>query len=93
MPFPFKRVLAAVDFNDHSLAALDLAKTLAQQSHGTVIVLHVVVMDEPTGGVMYDEDFKSKRKRMQRDLLTSRQSVWRVSNTKSSLRSVIRRPE
>jgi nucleotide-binding universal stress UspA family protein len=60
MPFPFRRLLAAIDFRDHSLAALELAKTLAQQSDGTVIVLHVVAMDEPTGGPMYDEDFKKQ---------------------------------
>jgi len=60
MPFPFRRVLVAIDFHDHSLAALELAKTLAQQSDGTVTVLHVVVMDEPIGGPMYDEDFKKQ---------------------------------
>jgi nucleotide-binding universal stress UspA family protein len=58
MQFPFRKVLAAIDFHDHSLSALELAKNLAQQNGGSVILLHVVPMDGSTGGPMYDEDFR-----------------------------------
>jgi nucleotide-binding universal stress UspA family protein len=57
MPFAPRKVLTPIDFHDHSYAALEVAKTFAQQNDGSLILLHVVPMDEPTGGQMYDEDF------------------------------------
>jgi nucleotide-binding universal stress UspA family protein len=60
MPFDARKVLTPIDFHDHSYAALEVAKILAHQNDGTVILLHVVPMDEPTGGPMYDEDFKKQ---------------------------------
>jgi universal stress protein A len=60
MPLAFKKILAAVDFSDHSLKAIEVARTLAQENDGIVILLHVVPMDEPTGGPMYEEDFKKQ---------------------------------
>jgi nucleotide-binding universal stress UspA family protein len=39
---PFARVLCAVDFSDWSVAAVELASSLAQQSGATLELLHVV---------------------------------------------------
>ncbi|MBM3770701.1 MAG: hypothetical protein FJW27_05330 [Acidimicrobiia bacterium] len=39
---PFRHILCAIDFNDWSLAALDLAATLAAPSGATVIAFHVI---------------------------------------------------
>jgi nucleotide-binding universal stress UspA family protein len=50
MPFLFKNILVAIDFHDSSLNAMEVAKTLAQKADGTVFLLHVVPMDERTGG-------------------------------------------
>ena len=58
MAFPCRQILAAVDFHDHSLSALEVAAQLARQSDGEVTLLHIVPMDEPIGGKMYDDDFK-----------------------------------
>ncbi len=38
---PFKRLLCPVDFSDSSLAALDFALSLAQESDGELTILHV----------------------------------------------------
>jgi nucleotide-binding universal stress UspA family protein len=40
--FPFSRVLCAVDFSDWSLAALDMAASLAAESGAALDLLHVV---------------------------------------------------
>jgi universal stress protein A len=58
MTIPFRHVLAPVDFHDHSLSALEVAAQLARQNDGEVTLLHVVPMDEPIGGKMYDDDFR-----------------------------------
>lgn len=42
MSFPFKRILSPIDFDENSLAALELAAQIARQNEGTVIVFHVV---------------------------------------------------
>jgi nucleotide-binding universal stress UspA family protein len=39
---PFRRVLCAVDFSDSSLAALDLAFSLAQEAEAALTLLHVI---------------------------------------------------
>ena len=46
---PFRQVLCAIDFSAASLEALDHAAALAQHSHGTIQLLHVVQWpwDEP----------------------------------------------
>ncbi len=42
MALPFRRILSPVEFDDNSLAALDVAANLARQTAATVFVLHVV---------------------------------------------------
>jgi universal stress protein A len=60
MGFPFKKVLAPIDFHEHAMGALEVAKNIAQVNDGTVTLLYVVPMDEPIGGKMYEEDFKKQ---------------------------------
>ncbi|MGA2408796.1 MAG: universal stress protein [Candidatus Binataceae bacterium] len=60
MAFPFKKVLAPIDFHDHAMGALEVAKNIAQANDGALILLYVVPMDEPIGGHMYEEDFKKQ---------------------------------
>jgi len=43
---PFGKILSPVDFDENSLAALDLVRQFAQQNNGTVYLLHVVPTDE-----------------------------------------------
>jgi nucleotide-binding universal stress UspA family protein len=58
MGFPYKHILAPIDFHGHSLDALEVAAQIARANDGEVTLLHVVPMDEPIGGRMYDDDFK-----------------------------------
>jgi nucleotide-binding universal stress UspA family protein len=44
MSFPFRRILCPVDFDDNSLAALEVAAQIARQNDGTVLLFHVVPM-------------------------------------------------
>jgi nucleotide-binding universal stress UspA family protein len=60
MGFPFRKVLAPVDFHEHALGALEVAKNIAQRNDGTVTLLYVTPMDEPIGGKMYEDDFKKQ---------------------------------
>jgi universal stress protein A len=60
LPFLFRKLLVPIDFHEHSLAVVGVAKNIAQINGGMVMLLHVVPMDESTGGPMYDEDFKKQ---------------------------------
>jgi nucleotide-binding universal stress UspA family protein len=42
MSFPYKRILCAVDFDDHAAVAIKEAAALARAGHGVVILFHVV---------------------------------------------------
>jgi acetoin utilization protein AcuB len=44
MSFPFRRILNPVDFDDNSLAALEVAAQMARENDGTVLLFHVVPM-------------------------------------------------
>ena len=60
MAFPFRKLLVPIDFHEHSLGAIEIAKNIAQINDGMVTLLHVVPMDEPIDGPMYEEDFKKQ---------------------------------
>ncbi|MBV8358859.1 MAG: universal stress protein [Deltaproteobacteria bacterium] len=60
MAFPFRKLLVPIDFHEHSLGAIEVAKNIAQVNGGMVTLLHVVPMDEPLNGPMYEEDFKKQ---------------------------------
>lgn len=61
MPYPFKRILCPIDFDDSSMSALDLAAAIAKPSQGIISVLHVVPMImPPTGMPVYVDLYKGQ---------------------------------
>ncbi len=61
MSFPFRRILSPVDFDDSSLAALDVAARIARQNDGTIVLLHVVPMLIPASGMpVYVDIYKGQ---------------------------------
>lgn len=61
MSYPFRRILSAIDFDDNSLAALDIAAQIARDNGGTVLLLHVVPMIVPaTGMPVYVDIYKGQ---------------------------------
>jgi nucleotide-binding universal stress UspA family protein len=57
MAFPFMRILTAVDFDENSTKAVDLAAQFARQNDATVFLLHVVPMMIPPGAMPVEQDF------------------------------------
>lgn len=77
MPFPYKKILCPVDFEENSGEALKEAASLASIGGATLLVLHVVkieTFDDPgaTGGVavesMYDSRIELARKQVEQML-------------------------
>jgi len=61
MSYPFRRILSPIDFDDNSLAALDVAAQIARDNDGMVLVLHAVpVIVPPTGGAIYVDIYKAQ---------------------------------
>jgi universal stress protein A len=71
MAFPFKRILAPVDFDPSSLMALDIAAKLAQQNDGTVSVLHIVPVDIDVSGMPQYVDLIKRQENIDREKLTA----------------------
>jgi nucleotide-binding universal stress UspA family protein/predicted transcriptional regulator len=69
MAFPFKKILCPLDFDDNSLAALDIAIQLARHTDGTVYVLHVVPMIIPPTGTPIYVDLYKEQEQVARDKL------------------------
>jgi len=61
MSYPFRRILSPIDFDDNSLAALDVATQIARDSDGLVLLFHVVPMIVPvTGMPVYVDIYKGQ---------------------------------
>jgi universal stress protein A len=61
MSFPFKRILCPVDFDDNSLAALEVAAQMSRQNDGIILLLHVVPMImAPTAMPVYTDIYKGQ---------------------------------
>ncbi|MBV8135310.1 MAG: universal stress protein [Deltaproteobacteria bacterium] len=61
MSYPFRRILSPIDFDDDSLAALDVAAQIARDNDGMVLLLHAVpVVVPPTGGAIYVDMYKGQ---------------------------------
>ena len=61
MSYPFRRIVSPVDFDDNSLAAVDVAAQIARDNDGTILLLHVVPMImEPTGMPIYVDMYKGQ---------------------------------
>jgi universal stress protein A len=71
MAFPFKRILAPVDFDSSSLKALELAEQVAKQNDGTVFVLHIVPVDMDVSGMPQYVDLIKRQESLDREKLTA----------------------
>lgn len=61
MSYPFRRILSTVDFDDNSLAALEVSAQIARQNDGTVLLFHVVpMMIAPTAMPVYVDIYKGQ---------------------------------
>ncbi len=61
MPYPYRRILCPVDFDDNSIFALETAAMMAREHDGTVFALHVVPMFiPPTGMPVYVDLYKGQ---------------------------------
>ena len=71
MAFPFKRILAPVDFDQSSLKGLELAAKVAQQNDGTVSVLHIVPVDIDVSGMPQYVDLIKRQEKLDREQLAT----------------------
>lgn len=71
MAFPFKRILAPVDFDQSSLKALETAAKIAQEHGGTVFVLHIVPVDIDVSGMPQYVDLIKRQENLDREKLTA----------------------
>jgi universal stress protein A len=71
MTFPFKRILAPIDFDPSSLTALELAAKLAKQNEGTVFILHIVPVDMDVSGMPQYVDLIKRQESLDRDQLNT----------------------
>jgi nucleotide-binding universal stress UspA family protein len=61
MSYPFRRILSPIDFDDNSLAALDVAAQIARDNDGMLLLLHVVPMIVPATGLpVYVDIYKGQ---------------------------------
>lgn len=71
MAFPFKRILAPVDFDESSLKILEIAAKLARQHDGKVFMLHIVPVDIDVSGMPQYVDLIKRQENRDRDKLTA----------------------
>ena len=63
MPFPYKRILCPVDFDDNSLQAVEQASALARGGTGRLCLLHVMQINPlATEGFVLGELYDSQEK-------------------------------
>jgi len=69
MAFPYRRILAPIEFDDTAQAVLDAAVRIATETGGTVFLMHVVPMVvAPTGMPNYVDIYKDQEKIAQQKL-------------------------
>jgi universal stress protein A len=71
MAFPFKKILAPVDFDPSSLKALELAANIGKQNDGTVFILHIVPVDMDVTGMPQYVDLIKRQESLDREKLTA----------------------
>jgi nucleotide-binding universal stress UspA family protein len=70
MPFPYRRILCPIDFDENSLSALSTAAEIAREHDGTVHVLHVVpLIVQPTAMPVYIDLYKGQEDAAHRKLV------------------------
>jgi universal stress protein A len=60
MPALFTKILCPIDFTENSLAALDLARQLAEQNQATICLLHVIFLPVVEPGKIPPEPYPTK---------------------------------
>jgi nucleotide-binding universal stress UspA family protein len=61
MSYPFRRILSPIDFDDNSLAALEVAAQIARDNAGMLLLLHEVPLIVPaTGMPIYVDIYKGQ---------------------------------
>ena len=70
MSYPFRRILSPIDFDDNSLAALDVATQIARDNDGMVLLFHVVPMIVPATGMPVYVDIYKGQEEAAREKLT-----------------------
>ena len=54
MSYPFRKILSPVDFDDNSIAAVDVAGRVAHDNDGRVLLIHVIpIIIPPPGKPVY----------------------------------------
>ncbi len=71
MAFPFKQILAPVDFDESSLKGLELAAKLARLNDSTVFILHIVPVVMDVSGMPLYVDLIKRQESIDRDKLTA----------------------
>ena len=62
MAFPYRRILAPVEFDETAHAVLDAAMRIAAESGGTIFLMHVVPLVAPIGMLNYVDIYKDQEK-------------------------------
>jgi universal stress protein A len=71
MGFPFKKILAPVDFDPSSMDALDLAGKLGRQNDATVFILHIVPVDIDLRGMPQYTELVHRQESIDHDKLSA----------------------
>jgi nucleotide-binding universal stress UspA family protein len=71
MAFPFKKILAPVDFDPSSLKALELAAKIVKENDGTVFLLHIVPVEMDVTGMPQYVDLIKRQENLDREKLTA----------------------
>jgi nucleotide-binding universal stress UspA family protein len=71
MAFPFKRILAPVDFDPSSLKGLEIAAKIAREHGGTVFLLHIVPVDMDVSGMPQYVDLIKRQEDIDHEKLTA----------------------
>ena len=90
MPVQFKKILCPIDFDDNSIAALDIAAQLVRETDGTLEVLHVipmVIQPEASGYIdVYTAEEEASRNKL-REL-----AATHLKGVKFELRTAVAQP-
>jgi nucleotide-binding universal stress UspA family protein len=85
MAFPFRRILTAIDFDENSMASVDLAAQFARHNDGTVFLLYVVPMLIPPAGMPVERGFYNAQEDVAKEKLqATRVNACTASNTNCS---------
>jgi nucleotide-binding universal stress UspA family protein len=91
MAYPFKKILCPLDFDENSIAALDVAAEMARESDATLEVLHVVPLIIQAGGTpIYVDVYTAQEQESQAKLVALAKT--HLGGLKCELRTTIAEP-